>query len=75
VGFGIRFQTLAFELGVAVYPGAGTVDGTNGDHAILSPPYNVTEEELTKIVAVLKASYDQLEKEIDHAVASKLDKP
>lgn len=67
VGFGIRFQTVAFEMGVAVYPGAGTVDGTKGDHAILSPPYNVTEHELRKIVNVLKMAYDQLEKEVDEA--------
>lgn len=65
IRFGARFQTIAFELGVAVYPGAGTVDGTNGDHAIVSPPYNVTEEELKKITGVLKQAYDKLEKEID----------
>ena len=65
VGFGIRFQAMAFELGVAVYPGAGTVDGTKGDHAILSPPYNVTEEQLKNIVEVLKLTYDRLEKEVD----------
>jgi adenosylmethionine-8-amino-7-oxononanoate aminotransferase len=65
IRFGARFQTIAFELGVAVYPGAGTVDGTNGDHAIVSPPYNVTEEELKKITGVLKQAYDKLEKEVD----------
>ncbi|EXJ85209.1 hypothetical protein A1O3_05884 [Capronia epimyces CBS 606.96] len=67
VGFGIRFQSLAFELGVAVYPGSGTVDGSRGDHAILSPPYNVTEDELRKIVHVVKLAYDRLEKDIDDA--------
>ncbi|OAP60648.1 hypothetical protein AYL99_05650 [Fonsecaea erecta] len=65
VGFGARFQALAFDLGVAVYPGSSTVDGTRGDHAILSPPYNVTEDELRKIVDVMKAAYDRLEKEVD----------
>ncbi|KIX04610.1 uncharacterized protein Z518_05480 [Rhinocladiella mackenziei CBS 650.93] len=65
--FGARFQALAFELGVAVYPGAGTVDGTRGDHAILSPPYNATEEEVRKIVQVLKTAYDRLETEVDEA--------
>ncbi|KAL2399750.1 putative aminotransferase [Exophiala dermatitidis] len=65
VAFGPRFQGLAFELGVAVYPGTGTVDGLRGDHAILSPPYNVTEDELHKIVQILKRAYDRLEKEVD----------
>jgi adenosylmethionine-8-amino-7-oxononanoate aminotransferase len=67
VGFGPRFQAMAFENGVAVYPGAGTVDGTRGDHAIVSPPYNVTPEELKQIVDVMKTTYDNLEKEIDDA--------
>jgi adenosylmethionine-8-amino-7-oxononanoate aminotransferase len=67
VGFGPRFQQLAFDLGVAVYPGAGTVDGTRGDHAIVSPPYNTTEEELTRIVDVMKQAYDRLEREVDQA--------
>lgn len=78
VAFGHRFQTLAFELGVAVYPGSGTVDGSRGDHAILSPPYNVTEAEVRKIVHVLKVAYDRLEKEVDGAAnefdRSKVDK-
>ncbi|KAL2399102.1 putative aminotransferase [Exophiala dermatitidis] len=65
VAFGPRFQALAFELGVAVYPGTGTVDGFRGDHAILSPPYNVTEDELHKIVQILKRAYDRLEEEVD----------
>lgn len=72
VRFGARFHTTAFDLGAAVYPGAGTVDGTNGDHAIVSPPYNVTEEELEKVVGILKQAYDTLEGEID-GVADKQD--
>ncbi|KAK5217916.1 hypothetical protein LTR99_003308 [Exophiala xenobiotica] len=67
IQFGPRFQQTAFELGVAIYPGAGTVDGTKGDHAILSPPYNVTEDEVKKIVGVMKQAYDKLEKEVDEA--------
>jgi adenosylmethionine-8-amino-7-oxononanoate aminotransferase len=72
LGFGIRFQTQAFEFGVAVYPGAGTVDGTKGDHFIISPPYNVTEDELRKVIQVLKKTYDKLEKEVDEATEKAL---
>ena len=64
VGVGVRFPAICFELGVAVYPGVATVDGHKGDHAILSPPYNVTEDELRTIVKVMKTAYDKLEKEI-----------
>ncbi len=35
---------------MGVYPGTGTVDGVNGDHIIISPPYNVTKEEVVYLV-------------------------
>ncbi|KAJ4352620.1 hypothetical protein N0V95_004125 [Ascochyta clinopodiicola] len=35
---------------VHVYPGSGTVDGTNGDHIIISPSYNITDAEVDAIV-------------------------
>lgn len=53
VKFGSRVQERAFELGVAIYPGAGTVDGKRGDHVLIAPPYTVTEAELQSIVAVV----------------------
>jgi adenosylmethionine-8-amino-7-oxononanoate aminotransferase len=54
VGFGGGVTRAAFERGVAVYPGAGTVDGFRGDHVLLAPPYTVSEEELGVICRVLK---------------------
>jgi len=60
--FGLRVQQAAFDLGVAVYPGRGTVDGFRGDHVLIAPPYTVTAEQLTHIVQVLKQAYD-LQKE------------
>ncbi len=65
VGFGVRYNATCFELGVAVYPGSNTVDGKKGDHAILSPPYNVSDEELKKVVEIMKRAYDKLEKEVN----------
>jgi hypothetical protein len=35
---------------IYVYPGAGTVDGDRGDHIIISPAYNVTDEDIDFIV-------------------------
>jgi adenosylmethionine-8-amino-7-oxononanoate aminotransferase len=35
---------------IAVYPGSGTVDGVNGDHIIISPPFNSTAAEIDDIV-------------------------
>lgn len=68
MAFGPRFQTRVFEKGVAVYPGAGTVDGAKGDHAIVSPAYTVTEEELRTIVRIMKEVYEEMEKEVDGGV-------
>ncbi|KAJ0165262.1 putative aminotransferase [Colletotrichum tanaceti] len=62
-GFGIRVQERAFEKGVALYPGAGTVDGTRGDHVLLAPPYTATEEELRVICRVLREAVEEIEAE------------
>lgn len=35
---------------ISIYPGSGTVDGRRGDHVLLAPAYNVTEEEIRYIV-------------------------
>lgn len=65
VEIGYRVQRKAFDLGVAIYPGAATVDGIKGDHVLLAPPYTVTVHELEKIVGVVVTAYDSVEKEVD----------
>ncbi|KAH9897265.1 exocyst complex protein exo70 [Xylariomycetidae sp. FL2044] len=40
---------------IAVYPGSGTADGVNGDHIIVSPPYNVTEKDIERIATTVQA--------------------
>ncbi|MDU7588519.1 MAG: aminotransferase class III-fold pyridoxal phosphate-dependent enzyme [Acidovorax sp.] len=61
VGFGNRVQQEAFRRGVAVYPGAGTVDGVRGDHVLLAPPLVVTEEELRTVCRVLREAIEAQE--------------
>jgi adenosylmethionine-8-amino-7-oxononanoate aminotransferase len=36
---------VAMDEGVLTYPTQGCVDGTDGDHILLAPPYIITEEE------------------------------
>ncbi|KAL1901108.1 mitochondrial inner membrane protein required for protein import [Sporothrix stenoceras] len=60
VHFGGNVQRLAFERGVAVYPGAGTVDGVLGDHITLAPAYNASMEEIQTAVSTLRSAYDEL---------------
>lgn len=61
LGFAAGVARMSFKLGVAIYPGAGTVDGLRGDHVLLAPPYNVSDEELEVIVRTLKAACDAQE--------------
>ena len=58
LAFGYSVQQTAFELGAAVYPGAGTIDGLRGDHVLIAPPYNVSDDELRDIVVTVKQAYD-----------------
>ncbi|OHE92747.1 aminotransferase class-III [Colletotrichum orchidophilum] len=62
--FGLRVQERAFEKGVALYPGAGTVDGSRGDHVLLAPPFTTTEEELRRICSVFREALEEIEAEI-----------
>ena len=38
-----RAKADAFDRGLLIYPGGGTIDGRRGDHILLAPPYNVTD--------------------------------
>jgi adenosylmethionine-8-amino-7-oxononanoate aminotransferase len=53
-----RAKADAFARGLLIYPGGGTVDGRRGDHILLAPPYNVTDEELEIIVDLLAETMD-----------------
>lgn len=35
---------------ISIYPGTGTVDGRRGDHVLIAPAYNVTEDDVRTIV-------------------------
>jgi adenosylmethionine-8-amino-7-oxononanoate aminotransferase len=45
-----RIKQAALDVGLAIYPTGGTMDGYKGDHAIIAPPYIVTEREIEMIV-------------------------
>jgi len=44
----------ALDVGLAIYPNGGTIDGRNGDHVIIAPPYNATPADIDAIVARLE---------------------
>jgi adenosylmethionine-8-amino-7-oxononanoate aminotransferase len=45
--------------GVLLYSGTGNADGVNGDTILLGPPFVVTDDELTRIVAAVGESIDE----------------
>jgi len=53
-----RAKADAFARGLLIYPGGGTADGRSGDHILLAPPYNVTDDELDMIVDLLGQTVD-----------------
>ena len=53
-----RAKADAFARGLLIYPGGGTADGHAGDHILLAPPYNVTDDELDMIVDLLGQTVD-----------------
>ncbi|MEL0001661.1 MAG: aspartate aminotransferase family protein [Rhodospirillales bacterium] len=43
----------AMERGVMVYPMPGTIDGINGDHIVLAPPFIASDSEIDEIVSAV----------------------
>ena len=48
-----RIKREALARGLAVYPMGGTIDGRQGDHVVIAPPYIVTAAEIDEIAARL----------------------
>jgi adenosylmethionine-8-amino-7-oxononanoate aminotransferase len=54
-----RIKAQAFANGLMVYPMGGTVDGQQGDHILIAPPFIVTDADLDDIVERLSVSIDE----------------
>ena len=42
------------------YPMGGTIDGKQGDHVLLAPPFIISEHQLDELVEKLGKSIDQV---------------
>jgi hypothetical protein len=51
-GLGINraFKKAAFEAGLICYPMGGTIDGKQGDHVLLAPPFIIDDDHIVEIV-------------------------
>ena len=45
-----KIKRNAMELGLMCYPGGGTIDGRNGDHILLAPPFIITDDQICELV-------------------------
>jgi adenosylmethionine-8-amino-7-oxononanoate aminotransferase len=53
-----RIKSEAMARGLMVYPMGGTIDGREGDHVLVAPPYIVTPEQIDTIVERLGDAVD-----------------
>ncbi len=58
--FAEKFTDLAFKNGLILWSNVGHVDGTNGDLVMVSPPFTISLEEITELVAKFKQTLEQM---------------
>ena len=49
----VHLKKKAMQLGLLCYPFGGTVDGLQGDHVLLAPPYIASHDQLQQIATLL----------------------
>ena len=54
-----RIKETALDVGLVCYPGGGSVDGRQGDHVLLAPPFITTEAQVGEIVDLLRIAVDR----------------
>jgi adenosylmethionine-8-amino-7-oxononanoate aminotransferase len=54
-----RVKAAAMDEGLMVYPMGGTIDGARGDHALIAPPFIVTEAQVDEIVQRFTRAVDR----------------
>ena len=56
--FNAVFKKTAFAAGLICYPMGGTIDGKNGDHVLLAPPFISEHEHLDELVDKLETAFE-----------------
>jgi adenosylmethionine-8-amino-7-oxononanoate aminotransferase len=60
LGTAKKIKAAAFEAGLICYPMSGTIDGKNGDHILLAPPFIMSDDQIGELVDKLKTAVDQV---------------
>lgn len=53
-----KFKQTAMQNGLICYPMGGTIDGINGDHTLLAPPFIINESQIEEIISKLRQTAD-----------------
>lgn len=53
-----KIKSAAFEAGLICYPMGGTVDGSQGDHVLLAPPFILTDAQIGELVDKLESAIE-----------------
>lgn len=53
LGFHKKFKLAALDAGLVCYPMGGTIDGQQGDHVLLAPPFIIDNDHIEEIVTKL----------------------
>jgi 4-aminobutyrate aminotransferase-like enzyme len=60
-----RLYEASLAEGLMIYPGTGTREGRDGDHAIIAPPFTITRGELDDLVDRLDRALGRVAKSLD----------
>ncbi|MCA0870533.1 aspartate aminotransferase family protein [Seohaeicola saemankumensis] len=55
-GLAARIKKEAFAAGLICYPMSGTIDGQNGDHVLLAPPFIIEDAQIDELVGKLSTA-------------------
>ncbi len=59
-----RLKAVAFKRGLLVYPGAGCVNGRDGDAILIAPPLTITVKEVDELLEVFEEALSVVESEL-----------
>ncbi|MBD3677452.1 MAG: aspartate aminotransferase family protein [Rhodobacteraceae bacterium] len=51
-----KIKKAAFEAGLICYPMSGTIDGRNGDHILLAPPFIIEDDQIDELTDKLETA-------------------
>ncbi|CDR45430.1 CYFA0S18e01640g1_1 [Cyberlindnera fabianii] len=63
-GYGAKFTKKLYDNGVFNLGGTGTIDGVIGEHALFSPAFSITREEIDELISRIVKTVEELESEV-----------